>query len=180
MARRRSGHTAGLFRTCSLGDQTPANCRSRRFMLAAGASVPAQDHRRTRRVRSQPRMERPRSTLPSVLEFVIRPIRSVLGVSEHDVVEAVHEARDIEANMLDAVHAIEHATASIEHNVEVIETLATSVDPLRASVDRLTDTMQQLVAMMAPMGAAEHEAHRIGRFFGGHHHDDRPEGESKS
>ena len=69
-----------------------------------------------------------------MLEFITRPIRSVLGVTEHDVVESVHEARDIEANMLDAVHAIENATASIEHHVEVIETLATSVDPLRASV----------------------------------------------
>ena len=117
-----------------------------------------------------------------MLEFVIRPIRSVLGVTEQDVVDAVHEARDVEENMLDAVHAIENATTSIEHHVEVIETLATSVDPLRASVDRLTDTMQELVAMLAPMAAAEHEAHRIGRFFGRHHHDDQPgqEGEPKS
>jgi hypothetical protein len=96
-----------------------------------------------------------------VLEFVTRPIRAVLGLTEHDVVESLHEARDIEANMLDAVHAIENATASIERHVEVIETLATSVDPLRASVDRLTDTMQELVAMLAPMGAAEHEMQRV-------------------
>jgi methyl-accepting chemotaxis protein len=109
-----------------------------------------------------------------VLEFVIRPIRSVLGVTEHRVVESVDEVLDIEVNMLDAVRAIEHATTSIEDHVEVIETLATSVDPLRASVDRLTDTMQELVAMLAPMAAAEHEAHRIGRFFGRHHHDDQP------
>ncbi len=117
-----------------------------------------------------------------MLEFVIRPIRSVLGVTEQDVVDAVHEARDIEENMLDAVHAIENATTSIEHHVEVIETLATSVDPLRASVDRLTDTMQELVAMLAPMAAAEREAHRVGRFFSRHHHDDQPgqEGEPKS
>jgi hypothetical protein len=97
-----------------------------------------------------------------VLEFITRPIRSALGVTEREVVASVHEKRDIEANMLDAVHAIENATASIEHHVEVIEKLATSVDPLRASVDRLTDTMQQLVTLMAPMGETEHEAHRIG------------------
>ena len=94
----------------------------------------------------------------------------------------MREARDIEENMLDAVHAIENATTSIEHHVEVIETLATSVDPLRASVDRLTDTMQELVAMLAPMADAEYEVHRIGRFFGRHHHDDQPgqEGAPKS
>jgi hypothetical protein len=93
---------------------------------------------------------------------------------ERDVAETAHETRDIEANMLGAVRAIEDATESIEKHVAVIETLATSVDPLRASVDRLTDTMQELVSMMAPIATAEHEMHRVGRFFGRHHHDDPP------
>ena len=114
-----------------------------------------------------------------MLEFVIRPIRSVLGVTEQHVVESVDEVLDIEVNMLDAVRAIEHATASIEDHVEVIETLATSVDPFRASVDRLTDTMQQLVVMLAPIAAAEQEAHRIGRFLGRHHRDDQPKHEER-
>jgi methyl-accepting chemotaxis protein len=107
-----------------------------------------------------------------MLDFCIRPIRSVLGGAERDVAESLHETRDIEANMLGAVHAIEDATESIEKHVAVIETLATSVDPLRASVDRLTDTMQELVAMLAPMAAAEHEVHKVGRFFARHHRDD--------
>jgi methyl-accepting chemotaxis protein len=106
-----------------------------------------------------------------MLDFVTRPIRWVLGVSEQDVVETVHETRDIEANMLGAVRAIESATASIERHVEVIETLATSVDPLRAAVDRLTDTMQELVTILAPMAAAEHEIQRVGRFFGRRRHE---------
>jgi methyl-accepting chemotaxis protein len=109
-----------------------------------------------------------------MLDFFIRPIRSVFGGAERDVAESLHETRDIEANMLGAVRAIENATDSIEKHVEVIETLATSVDPLRASVDRLTDTMQQLVGMMAPMVTAEHEMHRLGRFFGRHPHDEPP------
>jgi methyl-accepting chemotaxis protein len=109
-----------------------------------------------------------------MLDFLIRPIRSVLGGAERDAVESLHETRDIEANMLGAVRAIENATESIEKHVAVIETLATSVDPLRASVDRLTDTMQELVGMMAPMATAEHEMHRVGRFFGRHHHDEPP------
>jgi methyl-accepting chemotaxis protein len=109
-----------------------------------------------------------------VREFVIRPIRSVLGMTEREVVDSVHEVRDIEANMLDAVRAIENAAASIEHHVEVIETLATSVDPLRASVDRLTDTMQELVVMLAPVATVERDVHRIGHLFGRRHHDDQP------
>ena len=109
-----------------------------------------------------------------MFDFLIRPIRSVLGGAERDAVESLHETRDIEANMLGAVRAIENATDSIEKHVAVIETLATSVDPLRASVDRLTDTMQDLVAMMAPIATAESEMHRAGRFFGRHRHDEPP------
>jgi methyl-accepting chemotaxis protein len=115
-----------------------------------------------------------------MLDFFIDQVRSILGVAERDVVESLHETRDIEANILGAVQAIENATASVERHVAVIETLATSVDPLRASVDRLTDTMQELVAMMAPMAAAEHELHRVGRMFGRHRHDEQAEeGQSK-
>jgi methyl-accepting chemotaxis protein len=110
-----------------------------------------------------------------MLDFFINQIRGVLGVAERDVVEPLQETRDIEANILGAVRAIENATASVEHHVAVIETLATSVDPLRASVDRLTDTMQELVAMMAPMAAAEHELHRVGRMFGRHRHSEPPD-----
>lgn len=106
-----------------------------------------------------------------MLEFCIRPIRQILGVTEHEVADTVHETRDIEANMLGAVHAIEGATESIEKHVAVIETLATSVDPLRASVDRLTDTVQDLVKILGPMAAAEHEAQRIGHLFGRHRHE---------
>ncbi|MDQ6834899.1 MAG: hypothetical protein M3016_01805 [Actinomycetota bacterium] len=109
-----------------------------------------------------------------MLGFLTRPIRYVIGVTERDVVESLRETRDIEANMLGAVNAIEGAAASIERHIEVIETLATSVDPLRASVDRLTDTMQELVAMMAPLGNAEHEMQRAGRFFGRHRHHEPP------
>jgi hypothetical protein len=110
--------------------------------------------------------------LATVLDFITRPIRSLLGGTEREVVETVRETHDIEANVLGAVEAIENATASIEHHVEVIETLATSVDPLRASVDRLTDTMGDLVKILAPLAAAEHDAQRVGRFFGRHRHEE--------
>jgi hypothetical protein len=117
-----------------------------------------------------------------MLDFVIRPLQSILGGTEREVAATLHETRDIEASMLGAVDAIENATASIERHVEVIETLATSVDPLRASVDRLTDTMQELVVMLAPMAAAEHEMQRVGRFFGRRRHDEHAgdEGQPKS
>ena len=109
-----------------------------------------------------------------MLDFIARPIRSILGVAEHDVVAPVKETREIQAHILEAVDAIHHATASIERHVEVIETLATSVQPLGASVDRLTDTMQELVQMMAPMGAAEREVQNVEHFFGRRRHKEPP------
>src|SRR4051794_50638 len=113
-----------------------------------------------------------------MLDFLTSPIRSVLGVTEHEVFESVRDTRDIEANLLGAVQAIENATASIEQHVAVIEGLATSIDPLRASVEGLTASMQDIVALMAPMAAAEHEVHRVSGFFGRHHHDDPPPAET--
>jgi methyl-accepting chemotaxis protein len=110
-----------------------------------------------------------------MLDFLTSPIRSALRVAEHQVVESVHDTRDIEANLLGAVRAIENATTSIEQHVAVIEGLATSIDPLRASVEGLTASMEKIVALMAPMAAAEHEVHRVGQFLGRHHHEGPPE-----
>ncbi len=67
--------------------------------------------------------------------------------------------------ILDAVNAIQRATDSIERHVEVIEGLATSVGPLTDSVDRLTATKGDLVSLLAPMGAAEHEVQRVEGFL---------------
>src|SRR4051812_6269559 len=113
-----------------------------------------------------------------MLDFLTDPIRSVLGVSERQVVEMVHGTRDVETNILGAVQAIENATASIEQHVAVIEGLATSIDPLRESVEGLTAAMQDIVVLMAPMAAAEREMHRVSGFFGRHHHDDPPPAET--
>lgn len=117
-----------------------------------------------------------------MLKFVTRPISSILGVGRPDIVESARESRDFEANMLDAVHSIENATASMERHVEVIETFATSVDPLRAAVDRLTDTTQELVAMLTRTASAEHEVQRNGRLVAQTRDGEQPEqeGEPKS
>src|SRR3954467_2702543 len=110
-----------------------------------------------------------------MLHFLTGPIRSVLGMTEREVVESVRETRDIEANLLGAVRAIENATASVEQHVAVIEGLATSIDPLRASVEGLTASMQDIVALMGPLAAAEHEVHRVGQFLGRHRHEEPPD-----
>jgi hypothetical protein len=105
-----------------------------------------------------------------MLDFVFRPLRSVLGAAEHEVVQET-PLPETEEHIRNAVEAIRQTTASIEHHVEVIESLAISVGPLTNSVNELTATMNNLVALMAPMGDAEHGIRRLEHFFGGHHHE---------
>jgi hypothetical protein len=97
-----------------------------------------------------------------MLDFLLRPVRSVLGAAEQEVERPIAAP---EHEILDTVEALRHTSESIEHHVEVIEGLATSVGPLTESVDRLTDTMRDLVQLLAPMAAAENEVHQAERFF---------------
>jgi methyl-accepting chemotaxis protein len=108
-----------------------------------------------------------------MLDFLTRPIRSVLGATQQDIARSVRDARDIERNTLDAVEAIERATVSIEKHVASLDTLATSIDPLRDSVDRLSTTLEQVVKLLAPMEAVERDVGRLGHLFG-HRHEDKP------
>jgi hypothetical protein len=98
-----------------------------------------------------------------MLEILFRPLRSALGVAEH---EATAPLAEPERELVDAVQAIHRAADSIDHHVQVIEGLATSVGPLTDSVDRLTATMADLTAILAPLGKAEHEVGQIERRFG--------------
>jgi hypothetical protein len=93
-----------------------------------------------------------------MLDFLARPLRSVLGVAEHEVVSPLEGT---ERDLLDAARAIERATESIERHVEVIEGLATSIGPLTDSVNRLEQTLGDLVVLLAPVAKAEHGVETI-------------------
>jgi hypothetical protein len=98
-----------------------------------------------------------------MLEFLVRPLRSALGVAEHDFVAPVERS---EHEIADAVNALHRAADSIEHHIEVVEGLATSVSPLTESVNRLTETMAELVKLLAPMATAERDVERVEHLFG--------------
>ncbi len=95
-----------------------------------------------------------------MLEFLVRPLRSALGVAEH---EAVTPFETTEREIADAADALRRASDSVEHHIEVVEGLATAVGPLTDSVNRLTATMSDLVVLLAPMAKAEHEAAAVDR-----------------
>jgi hypothetical protein len=97
-----------------------------------------------------------------MLEFVLRPLRQVLGAGEREVSKPFD---DTEHEILDAVEAIQRTSDSIDRHVRVIEGLATSVAPLTESVDRLTATVADLVTMLAPLAGAEHEVQRAEGLF---------------
>src|SRR5215472_5236532 len=99
-----------------------------------------------------------------MFDFVFRPLRSLLGETEKEVAQGA-QVVETESHILGAVEAIRDASTSIERHVEVIEGLATSIDPLKDSVNSLTATMRDLVALMAPMGEAEHGLRRAEHFF---------------
>ena|SRR5947209_1637640 len=98
-----------------------------------------------------------------MLEFLVRPLRSALGVAEHEVAAPVVRS---EHEIHDAVAAIHRVADSLDRHLEVVEGLATSVGPLGESVDRLTATVDELVKLLAPMGAAERDVERVEHLFG--------------
>ncbi len=97
-----------------------------------------------------------------MLGFLARPLRSALGVAEHEAARPVVGA---EREIAGAVGAAHRVADSIEHHIEVVEGLAASVGPLTESVNRLNQTMTDLVSLLGPMAAAEHEAQKVERLF---------------
>ena len=98
-----------------------------------------------------------------MLEFFVRPLRSALGIAEHEVVAPVASA---EHEIRDAVAAIHRMADTIENHIEVVEGLATSVGPLKDSVNALTETMGELVKLLAPLGEAEQDVEHVEHLFG--------------
>jgi hypothetical protein len=114
------------------------------------------------------------SMVGEMLDFLVRPLRSALGVAEHD---AVTPFESTEREIAGAADAARRVSDAIEHHIEVVEGLATAVGPLTESVNRLNETMTNLVVLLAPMASAEHEVaeaeHEITalrRIFGPHRH----------
>lgn len=105
-----------------------------------------------------------------MLDFVFRPLRSLIGLTEREVVQETRIA-ETEGHILGAVQAIRSTTESIEHQVEMIDQLASAVGPLTESVNQLNATMTDLVAVLHPLATAERDVHRLGRLFSRHHDD---------
>ncbi len=102
-----------------------------------------------------------------MLEFFARPIRSALGFAEHEAARPIVGA---ERDIAEASSAAHRVADSIEQHIQTVEGLAASIGPLTQSVDQLTETMSDLVKLLAPMAAAEHEVEHVERLFGFRRH----------
>lgn len=98
-----------------------------------------------------------------MLDFFARPLRSALGFAEHEAARPVVGA---EREIAEASSAAHRVADSIEHHIQTVEGLAASIAPLTESVDKLTETMTDLVTLLSPMAAAEHEVEHVERLFG--------------
>ena len=102
-----------------------------------------------------------------MLDFFARPLRSALGFAEHEAARPVVGAEQEIAAASSAAHRV---ADSIEQHIQVVEGLAASIAPLTDSVDKLTETMTDLVTLLSPMAAAEHEVEHVERLFGFRRH----------
>ena len=98
-----------------------------------------------------------------MLDFLARPLRSALGFAEHEASRPVVGAEHEVAEASSAAHRV---ADSIEQHIQVVEGLAASIGPLTESVNQLTKTMTDLVTLLAPMAAAEHQVEQVERLFG--------------
>jgi hypothetical protein len=96
----------------------------------------------------------------AMLDFILRPLRSVLGPAEHEMAESAPIA-ETEDRIPDVVNAVHRATDSIATYAKGNERLATSVEPLTGSFNRLTSTMTEPVSLLAQMIEDEHLARRL-------------------
>ena len=99
------------------------------------------------------------------LDFVTRPVRSLLGVES----SALREVGEVEEELKNAVQAIHRAAESMERHVAVIDSLATSVPALTESVNALVRELNGLLAVLAPVAATERDVSRLGHLFGHRH-----------
>ena len=98
-----------------------------------------------------------------MLDFLARPIRSALGFAEHEATRPIVGA---EHEIAEASNAAHRVADSIEKHIQTVEGLAASIGPLTQSVDRLTEAMTDLVKLLGPLAAAEHEVEHVERLFG--------------
>src|ERR1700736_2519847 len=105
-------------------------------------------------------------------DFLTGPIRSLLGVTEREIVEhsPLHETQELEQKLEGAVAAIHRAADSMEQHVTVVETLANSVPALTDSVNALVVELNSLLKVIAPVAAVEAEVSKLGHLFGRRQH----------
>ena len=108
--------------------------------------------------------------MPWPLDLIGVTVRSVLGSSERaesevESAEALFVPHELELKLDEALAEIRRASDSIDRHVEVLGTLSDSLPALTESVTHLTEQLGHVMAVTAPLAAAEREASRLERIL---------------
>jgi hypothetical protein len=102
-------------------------------------------------------------------------LRSVLGVAETAATHTpLDDARMAEHGISELVHALHRVADSTERHVELLEGLAETIGPLNDKVTVLNTQVDELMAVLAPLQAAEKDISRVEHLFGRHRRHDAP------
>ena len=99
--------------------------------------------------------------LPSFATNGVRSVLRLLDGAEHDL----EHPEQLEERLHDAVIVLQRTADSLERHVVVLEGLAVSLPALTDAVARLSEQLTELIALAAPLEAAEREVTVLGRLF---------------
>jgi hypothetical protein len=97
-------------------------------------------------------------------QFATSGVRSVLRLLDGAEHELAHRG-ELEERLQDAVIVLHRTADSLERHVVVLEGLAVSLPALTDAVARLSGQLTELIALAAPLEAAEREVTGLGRLF---------------
>jgi hypothetical protein len=99
-----------------------------------------------------------------VLDFATNAARSVLGIVGVTEQRAEGLAGDV-GDLREAVAAMHRTADAVERHVEALGEVTEALPALTESVTRLCEQLSALLALAAPVEAAERELSGLGRLF---------------
>jgi len=99
--------------------------------------------------------------LPQFASNAVRSALRLLDGAEHEV----EQHAPVEERLHEAISVLHRTADSLDRHVEVLEGLADSLPALTDAVTRLSEQLTELIALAAPLEAAEREVSSLGHLF---------------
>jgi hypothetical protein len=110
-----------------------------------------------------------------LLDPLFSAARTVLGAAETAATHTpLQDARMAEHGIEELIHAMHRVADSTEKHVELLDGLAQTIGPMGDKVTVLSGQVDELMAVLAPLAAAEKDISRVEHLFGRHRHREPP------